>query len=96
VSERSYPVVHGARILQIMPAPCALADKYGNAYVGYALVELDLEWPDGSRDLGRDILPFGPEGGIIGAPGDSYYGLHALGDDRPDYASFVALEAEAA
>ena len=96
MNDRKYPIVHHARILQIMPAPCALADKYGNPYVGYALVGLDIEWSEGSREVRRDILPFGADGGIIGVPDDGYYLLHALGDDRPDHANFVALEAELA
>jgi hypothetical protein len=95
MSDVQYPIVHAARILQIMPAPCALADRHGNEYVGYALVELDLEYADGTRRAGRDILPFGTEGGIYGAAGESYYDLHILGDHRPEFAHFVDPKAAA-
>ena len=68
------------RILQICPAPAPMVDKIGDIYAGYALVEIDG---------GREILPFGSEGSIIGLAGDLYYTAHALGDDRPAFARFA-------
>jgi hypothetical protein len=84
-----YPIIHDARILQIIPAPAVLSDDCGNIVAGYALCEFDLEWRDGERRRSREILPFGTEGGIRDAPGESYYQLHALGDDRPDFADVI-------
>src|SRR5665213_2399946 len=60
------------RILQICPAPAPMVDRIGDIYAGYALVDIDG---------GREILPFGSEGSVIGLAGDLYYTAHALGDD---------------
>jgi hypothetical protein len=87
----TYPIVTAARILQITSAPCALADKHGNEYVGYALCGFELEWEDGLREVKRDILPFDSTGRVFGVPGDGdgYYLLAACGDTRPSYATFL-------
>jgi hypothetical protein len=95
MTEIAYPIVHHARILQITSAPGPLADKDGNIYAGYALCEFDFEWSDGTRATGRDILPYGTEGGIIVDRAVAYYALAALGDFRPPFAEFVDLEAAA-
>src|SRR5690349_12071129 len=92
MSDAEFPVVHGAEILRITPAPCLLADEHGSVYAGYALCEFDLEWSDGVREIKRDILPFHTEGSIIGAPGESRFDLQALGDHRPKFADPVDLE----
>ena len=90
MNEDGYPIVHSAAILQITPAPGPLADQYDNVYAGYALCEFDLEWPNGERATAREILPFLTDGSIVGAPGESFYKLHAFGDDRPPFADFRA------
>lgn len=77
--------VIGGTVLQITSAPCLLADEHGNVYAGFALVELEQVDDHGNKSVGRDILPFHTEGSIIGLPDDSYYALHALGDERPRF-----------
>jgi hypothetical protein len=68
------------RILQICAAPAPMVDRFGNIRCGFALVEIGD---------GREVLPFGSEGSIIGLAGDLYYTAHALGDDRPAFARFA-------
>ena len=89
------PIVHAAKIIMIAPAPGRLEDEHGNIYAGFALVEFDIDWGDG-REVSREIVPFGSDGGLIGLPSDAYYLAHALGDHRPPYASFVEPDRVAA
>lgn len=76
------PNIWGARIVQLMPAPAVLTDDDGNLFVGFALVEIDLDWGDGVREKNLDIFPIGNDGGIDGLPDDAFYKVHALGDYR--------------
>jgi hypothetical protein len=75
--------VSSAQILQIIGGS-RTADKDGNIYAGYALVEFDLE-----GETRRDIIPFGTDGGLRGCGERIYYLSHGLGDWRPDYAEDV-------
>ena len=81
----SIKVVRGS-ILQLMPLPGWMLDEH-NECLGAALVELEVVYPDGTKDVGREILPFGSSLAVRlpdGVDHDAFYAIHALGDYR-DY-----------
>ena len=54
-----------ATILQLVSAPGHIADDFGNLYVGYALVEFEIDSNDGGRHTIRDIFPFDSRGACV-------------------------------